>query len=48
MNRSNKRKRNIHRMQLNYVVAGGDTDTYKGVKSFYKDDVILAQYQFKF
>jgi hypothetical protein len=48
MNRSNKRKRNIHRMQLNYVVAGGDTDTFKGVGSFFKDDAILAQYQFKF
>ena len=48
MNRSNKRKRNQHRMQLNYILAGGDTDTFKGVNGLYKDDAILAQYQFKF
>ena len=48
MNRSNKRKRNQHRMQLNYILAGGDTDTFKGVGGLFKDDAILAQYQFKF
>lgn len=48
MNRGNKRNRNQHRMQLNYILAGGDTDTFKGVGGLFKDDAILAQYQFKF
>ena len=48
MDRSNRRKRNQHRVQLNYVLAGGDTDTFKGVGGLFKDDAILAQYQFKF
>ncbi len=48
INRSNKRKRNQHRMQLNYILAAGDTDTFKGVGGLFKDDAIIAQYQFKF
>ena len=57
MDRSSKRKRNSHKIMVNYVVAGGDTDIFntsrakdfkKGTGSFYRDDVILAQYQFKF
>ncbi|SFV54529.1 hypothetical protein MNB_SV-12-993 [hydrothermal vent metagenome] len=48
MDRSSRRKRNQHRMQLNYVVADGDADTFKGVGAFFRDDAILAQYQFKF
>ncbi len=47
MNRNNKRKRNQHRIQLNYVVASGDKKEWNGLKG-YKDDAILAQYQFKF
>jgi len=57
MDRSSKRKRNSHKVMINYVVAGGDTkifntsraeDFKKGTGSFYRDDTILAQYQFKF
>ena len=57
MDRSSKRKRNSHKVMVNYVVAGGDTkifntsrakDFKKGTGSFYRDDTILAQYQFKF
>ena len=57
MDRSNKRKRNSHKVQINYVVAGGDTDLFNtsraedfksGTGSFYRDNAILAQYQFKF
>jgi len=47
MNRSAKKIRNEHRIQLNYVVASGDKDEWSGLKG-YKDDAILAQYQFKF
>ena len=47
MSRSEKRKRNAHRVQVNYVVASGDTDSWNGLKG-YKDDAVLAQYQFKF
>ena len=50
MNRSSKRKRNAHRVQLNYVVASGDTDgakVWNGLKG-YKDDAWLVQYQYKF
>ena len=46
MSRSEKRKRNAHRVQVNYVLASGDTD-WNGLKG-YTDDAILAQYQFKF
>jgi hypothetical protein len=57
MDRSSKRKRNRHKVMINYVVAGGDTDTFNvsnnenfsgKTGSFYRDDAILAQYQFKF
>jgi len=57
MDRSNKRKRNSHKVMVNYVVAGGDTKTFnksmgKNFKgktgSFFRDDTVLAQYQFKF
>ncbi len=50
MNRSSKRKRNAHRIQLNYVISSGDTDgdvVWNGLKG-YKDDTWLAQYQYKF
>jgi len=50
MDRSSKRKRNAHRMQLNYVMASGDTDgavQWNGLKG-YKDNGWLFQYQFKF
>ncbi len=43
------------RVQVNYVIAGGDTDNgtnpnakYTGVAKGYQDDVILAQYQVSF
>lgn len=57
MDRKNKRKRNSHKVMINYVKAGGDTELFntsraedfkKGTGSFYRDDTILAQYQFKF
>ena len=57
MDRSNKRKRNSHKVMVNYVLAGGDTDTFNvsnndnfsgKTGSFYRDNTILAQYQFKF
>jgi len=47
MDRGSKRKRNRHRVQLNYVVASGDKDSWNGLKG-YRGDAILAQYQFKF
>jgi len=47
MDRSSKRKRNQHRLQLNYVVASGDKEEWNGLKG-YSDNAILAQYQFKF
>ena len=50
MDRSSKRKRNAHRMQLNYVIASGDTDgavQWNGLKG-YKDNGWLFRYQFKF
>ncbi len=36
------------RIQVNYVLAGGDTDTYAGVSKGYTDDAILTQYQVSF
>ena len=33
------------RVQLNYVIAGGDTDTYDGESGGYRDNVLLAQFQ---
>jgi len=47
MDRKNRRSRNQHRIQLNYVVADVDSD-FKGVGALFKDNAILAQYQFKF
>ncbi len=47
MDRGSKKKRNQHRVQVNYVVASGDKKEWNGLKG-YKDDAILAQYQFKF
>jgi hypothetical protein len=50
MDRMSKRKRNAHRMQLNYIVASGDTDgavQWNGLKG-YKDNGWVFQYQFKF
>ena len=47
MDRKNRRSRNRHRIQLNYVVADVDKD-FKGVGALFKDDAVLAQYQFKF
>jgi hypothetical protein len=48
--RKAKRARNQHKVVLNYIVASGDTsdtNTWNG-KGGYKDDAIIAQYQFKF
>ena len=47
MSRKARRGRNRHRIQLNYVVANVDSG-FKGVGALFKDDAILAQYQFKF
>lgn len=47
MDRSSKRKRNQHRVQLNYVSVSGDKEDWNGLKG-YRDDAVLAQYQFKF
>jgi len=47
MDRKSRRSRNRHRIQLNYVLADVD-DGFKGVGALFKDDAILAQYQFKF
>ena len=47
MDRKSRRGRNQHRIQLNYVLADVDKG-FKGVGALFKDDAILAQYQFKF
>jgi len=47
MSRSAKRKRNAHRVQLNYVLASGDKDEWNGLKG-YRDNAWLVQYQYKF
>jgi len=47
MSRSAKRKRNAHRLQLNYVLASGDKERWNGLGG-YHDNVWLAQYQYKF
>ena len=47
MDRKSRRSRNRHRIQLNYVLADVDKD-FKGVGALFKDNAILAQYQFKF
>ena len=48
MDRKSRRSRNRHRVQLNYVLATGDTDKFAHVKAFYKSNAILLQYQYKF
>jgi len=50
MDRKGRRSRNKHRVQLNYVLASGDTAEFADVNvgSFFADDAILMQYQFKF
>ena len=45
--RKAKRMRNQHKVVFNYIVAGGDTDTWNG-QGGYLDDAFIAQYQFKF
>jgi len=47
MSRKARRSRNRHRIQLNYVVADVD-ESFKGVGALFRDNAILAQYQFKF
>lgn len=47
MSRMAKKKRNAHRIQVNYVVASGDKDSWHGLKG-YKDNAWLVQYQYKF
>ncbi len=47
MDRKNRRSRNQHRVQLNYVLTDVDSG-FKGVGALFKKDAILAQYQFKF
>ena len=48
MDRKSRRSRNRHRLQVNYVVASGDTKEFASVGSFFKEDAILLQYQFAF
>jgi len=48
MDRKSRRGRNRHRIQVNYVLASGDTDTFKSAGAFFKDNAVLVQYQFKF
>ena len=58
MDRKSKRKRNRHRIQLNYVLAGGDAgDVNSDVASefekyasgaFFSENTLLVQYQYKF
>lgn len=58
MDRRSKRNRNRHRIQLNYVLAGGDAgDVNSDVAAefekyasgaFFNEDTFLLQYQFKF
>jgi len=47
MDRLSKKKKNSHRIQINYVMANGDRDDWNGLKG-YRDNAVLAQYQFKF
>ena len=47
--RSGKRKNNQHVVKVNYVSATGDSETFVGAGGTkYKDDALLAMYQFKF
>ena len=36
-----------HRLQLNYVIASGDTEEWAGIGG-YRDDIYMFQYQIKF
>ncbi len=47
MSRSAKRKRNAHKLVLNYVYASGDTDKFSGLGG-YKADAWIMQWQAKF
>jgi hypothetical protein len=47
MSRSAKKNRNAHRVQLNYVQASGDKDSWNGLKG-YTSNAWLMQYQYKF
>jgi len=46
--RGGKRKNNQHSIKLNYVLATGDSEEFKGAGGIYRDDAVLAMYQFKF
>ncbi len=50
MDRKSRRGRNQHRIQANYVLAGGDTEDFDtlDVGAFYAQDTVLLQYQYKF
>ena len=48
MNRGSKRKRNAHRIQANYVIAGGDTEGKFNGNGGVKDDKWVVTYQYKF
>lgn len=47
MSRSAKRKRNAHKLVLNYIYASGDTDTFSGLGG-YRADAWIMQWQAKF
>jgi len=47
MDRMSRKKRNRHRVQMNYVFADVD-DSFKGVGGLYRANALLLQYQFKF
>ena len=47
MDRSSKRKRNAHKVALNYIVASGDKETWSGLGG-YRDDAWIVQYQIGF
>ncbi len=50
MDRKSRRARNRHRIQVNYVLASGNTKEFDtlDVGAFYAKDAVLMQYQFKF
>ncbi len=48
MDRGGKRKNNQHVIKVNYVAVAGDAATFVGAGGTYKDDAVLAMYQFKF
>jgi len=50
MDRKSRRARNRHRIQVNYVLASGDTSDFDQLDAgaFYAEDAVLLQYQFKF